>query len=500
MGKVPLLKAAVARAPEWRPTRGAGGAAAPPPLVVDLDGTLLRTDVTLESIFVLAKRHPLALFALPFTLLRGRAALKQFVARRAQPDVDTLPLDMPLLEFLREQKEQGRKLVLATGADELPARRIAGRLDLFDAVFASDGHANMTGHTKRDRLVAEFGLDGFDYAGNSRRDLPVWSAARRAIVAGGAVRHLDAVRRSAVVERVFDNAGEDSATRRLGTWLAQLRWRHWIKNALVLVPLLLSHRLAEPVAATRALLATVGFCAAASSIYLLNDLLDLPTDRRHPRKRDRPLASGRLPILQVVAAIPLLWCVALLACLPLPHSCLAILALYVVVMLVYSLRIKDLRYLDAVVLGGGYTLRLLAGTWAIGQAINPWLAAWCLPTFFGLALLKRRAELATSATHPDAAHARAYRAGDAHALQVLGGAAACVGLAALALMPVALNDGPLATGGLWLACLLIALWSTRMWRCAATGQIDDDPVSFALHDRRGRWMGAGASVLLAILA
>jgi len=470
-----------------------------PVLVVDLDGTLLRTDVTVESVFVLAKRDPAALLALASALRRGRAAFKRALAERAQPDIDTLPLNEPLLEFLRQEKRRGRMIVLATGADQLVAHRIAARLGLFDNVFASNGHANMTGDVKRGRLVAAFGGRGFDYVGNSRRDLPVWAAARRALVAGGAARHVDAVSGVAPVDRVFEDGPAAPATP-FATWLEQLRWRHWIKNALVLVPLVLAHRLGDPGAVASALLATVAFCAAASSIYLINDLIDLPSDRRHPRKRERPLASGRLPILQAVGAVPLLWGTASLAALLLPPGCGALMALYVATMLAYSLRLKDLRYVDAAVLAGGYTLRALVGTWAIGLAVDPWLAAWCLPTFFGLALLKRRAELAASLRHPGAAHCRAYRLADARPLGVIGRLATGLGAAALALLPLAHGGGPVAVAGLWLAGLLSALWADRLWQCAADGLIEDDPVAFALRDPASRGLGFAATALLVVLA
>ncbi|HEY9028215.1 MAG TPA: UbiA family prenyltransferase [Burkholderiaceae bacterium] len=498
MGEIPLLTSPAVTAP----ARAAAEGDAPsmlPVLAVDLDGTLLRTDVTAESIFVLAKRDPLALLALPVALLHGRAALKRQLAERAQPDVDTLPLNEPLVDFLSEQKRRGRTLVLATGADHLIAKRIAARLGLFDSVIASDGHANMTGAVKRARLVAAFGARGFDYVGNSHRDRTVWAAARQAILAGSAAHHPDPVRAVASVGWILEEPGL-APLRRISTWLEQLRWRHWIKNGLVVLPLMLSHRLGEISSVAAALLATAGFCAVASSIYVMNDLIDLTSDRRHPRKRLRPLASGRLPVLQAVSAIPVLWFIALLAATPLPQGCGWVMALYVAGMLAYSVRLKDLRYLDAAVLAGGYTLRMLAGTWAIGMAVDPWLAAWCLPTFFGLALLKRCAELAASAAHPGSAHGRSYRLADVRPLTMVGRLSTAAGAAALALLPLAHGDSLAATAGLWLAALLSALWADRLWESAARGDIQDDPVAFALRDPASRGLGLAAALLLVVLA
>jgi 4-hydroxybenzoate polyprenyltransferase len=473
-----------------------------PPLVVDMDGTLLRTDSLAESLFVLARRHPILFLSLPFQLVHGRAAFARAVAINAQPDIDTLPFNEPLLEFLRAEKRRGRQLVLATGADEHLARRVADHVGLFDRVFASDGIHNLNGAAKRESLVAAFGAGGFDYAGNSARDLLVWPAARRAIVVGEGVHRLAAVRRIASVDHVFADDPQLVARRRT-TWLQELRWHHWVKNGLVLMPWLFAHGLREPAALGNALLATIAFCAVASSIYLLNDLLDLPSDRRHPHKRQRPIASGRLPILEAIAVVPLLWAVALVACVALPAGCGVILAVYVAAMIAYSLRLKDYRYVDAAVLGGGYTLRLLLGGAAIAQGFDPWLPAWSLPTFLGLALLKRRAELASALAHAGRAgvpvHARAYGAADIPLLETVGHVSALVGMVVLATLPLVLRGSLPAIAGLWAVCSALTAWTLRMWRCAADGRIAGDPVTFALHDRGSRWLGAVAFLgLLAV--
>ncbi|HSN34419.1 MAG TPA: UbiA family prenyltransferase [Ideonella sp.] len=465
------------------------------PLVVDLDGTLVRTDSLLESLFVQAKARPLSLLALPRALLGGRAALKGLLAANAMPDIETLPYHRALLRWLGEQKRGGRRLVLATGADERVARRVAERLGLFDAVFASDGRRNLTGEEKRRRLVEAFGERGFDYAGNSARDLPVWRSARRAVLVGSDGPLAARLRAHGEVEAVF---GDGHA--RPGVYLHAMRWHHWLKNLLVFVPLLAARRLYDPAMLGAVALAFAGFCLAASSVYLLNDLIDLPGDRRHPHKRDRPLASGRMPVGHAVALVPLLWLglVGVAAALPAAYG--ATLAGYVALMLAYTLRLKDRRFLDAALLGGGYTLRLLAGAAALRIDVPPWLCAWSLLMFFSLAMLKRRAEVATAArTAGVNARARGYRASDVATMETVGRVAGAVAVLLLALYPVVEPAAAALRTPVWLIGAVLLYWMRHMWEMAGRGRIHDDPVMFALRDPRSRAAGLAVLALLAAI-
>src|ERR1035438_8317267 len=186
----------------------------PPPLVVDLDGTLVKTDLVIESLFALLRKEPRCLFLLPVWLAHGKAWLKHEVARRVSPDVVTLPWRTELIEDLRRQRSEGRSLVLATGSDVRIARQAAEHLKLFDLVLASDGITNLCGEAKRRCLVNRFGEKAFDYAaGGGRADRAVWKSARNAVLtapeAQGAANRLKA-----------------------------LRPQHWLKNLLVFVPLI----------------------------------------------------------------------------------------------------------------------------------------------------------------------------------------------------------------------------------------------------------------------
>jgi 4-hydroxybenzoate polyprenyltransferase/phosphoserine phosphatase len=457
---------------------------APVPLVVDLDGTLLRTNTLIESLLVLARSRPLSLLLTPLWLARGRAHFKARVAALALPDVDTLPLNHELVEHLRAEKQAGRRLVLATGADQRVARAVADGLGLFDTVMASDGAVNLTAANKRDRLLAAFGPGGFDYVGNASADRPVWAAARQGLVVSASPRVVDAASRVTRVRRVFapDRPG-------IGGWLHAMRASHWLKNLLLLVPLLAEHRLYDPTPLMQALLGAWCFCLAASGVYLLNDLLDLGADRRHPHKRHRLLASGQLPVGLAMLAVPCLWLLAGLSASRMAIPFGVCLVAYVALMLAYSLRLKDLAIVDTFVLAMGYTLRILAGGLAAGLGVSRWLLVCSAALFFGLALLKRYAELVTlRAGNGPGVRVRGYRSSDATLIAVLGVAACCVAVTVLALYPVA-DPLPHQAWPVWLLSGLLLFWTGHMWLMAHRGQIHDDPVSFALRNPVSRLLG-----------
>jgi len=464
----------------------------PVPLVVDLDGTLLQTDTLVESMFDVARRHPWRLLQLPEWLACGRANLKQRLALLASVDMAVLPLADELLEHLRAQKRQGRRLVLATGADATIAHVVADELGLFDTVLASDGRTNLSGVAKRDRLVAEFGERGFDYAGNSARDLSVWAAARRGLLVRPSRRLSAAAARVTQVERVF---GDDRPGGR--TYFGAMRVQHWLKNLLLLVPLVAAHQLYDPTKLFAALLGLVCFSLAASSVYLLNDLFDLPADRRHPHKKKRALASGRLPVLHALLLVPALWAAAALLALGLALPFLGALTAYGALMLAYSMRLKNYPIVDALALAAGYTLRIYAGSLAVAVAVSPWLLVCSTALFFGLALLKRYAELVTLRPGLGPGDCvRGYGVGDATLVAGLGTAANCIAVALLALYPVI--EGPGAPrSSIWLLSTLLLFWTGHMWLMAHRGRIHDDPVAFALRDPLSRAFGmATAAVVL----
>jgi 4-hydroxybenzoate polyprenyltransferase/phosphoserine phosphatase len=462
------------------PTPVATPSATEVPLVVDLDGTLLRSDSLIESTMALARERPRQLLALPLWGARGPAYLKRRVAQAALPDVETLPYRTELLSYLEAEKRRGRTLVLATDADERLAREIAARIGLFDTVLASDGLTNLRGQRKAERLIETFGERGFDYVGNGRHDLPVWRAARAAVVVSASRWLARRIARTTPVDRVFAPAHA-----RASTYLQALRPFHWIKNALVFVPLATAYPAVTPALIRPAALAFVAFCLCASSVYLLNDLLDLGADRRHPQKKHRKLASGAMPLAHAFVVISALLVGALWVGVQLPRHFLVVLASYLVVMTTYSLGLKHVPVVDVLMLAGGYALRVFAGAVAMALPVSPWLLATCVSLFLSLALIKRYAELALMDALSSTSHARGYVSSDKTLILVQGIASGYLSVALLALYTNSEIDVPMHPRHalFWIVCALLLCWLNVMWLAATRGRMHHDPVVFAATDR-----------------
>lgn len=453
------------------------------PLVVDLDRSLLRSDLISESLAVLARQRPLALFGLARSLLRGRAAFKHRLARLAMPDVQTLPYRREILDYLQQQKSRGRRLILATAADAGCAERVARHLGLFDEVYSSDGLSNLGGTAKQRLLVARFGERGYDYLGDSRRDMPVWRSARQALVAGS-----EALARRVAQEVPLERRFRD-AQGGLPDYLQALRPQQWVKNLLVFVPLFAAHRLGEYALLVKASLAFLAFSLCAASVYLLNDLLDLPADRRHPYKRERALASGRMGIGAAAALMSLLLAAALAVSLTLHPAAALVLGSYYLANLAYSLGLKERPVLDVLILAAGYAARVALGAIASGIRLSPWLLGFCMFLFFSLALVKRYAELVVLKPRDGPrTHARGYVLDDMGviAAQGIGSGYVAVLILALYMAIPAVEERPPPDPLLWLLCPLLLYWISYLWLMADRGRIDKDPVSFALEDKTSR--------------
>lgn len=449
------------------------------PICVDLDGTLLRSDLLYESFLALLRSKPWLVLLLPFWLLGGKAHLKRRIAESVELDVADLPYDPRVIERLRATHARPR--VLCTASDERLARAVAEHTGVFDEVLASDGANNLAGTRKAEALVARFGERGFDYAGNGEVDVPVWKRARHAWVVNGPARLASPPGAAYAVEHHLPPAGAA-----LRNWLRALRLHQWLKNLLVFLPLLASHRFLEAPAILASVLAFLAFGLCASGVYLLNDLIDLPSDRRHPRKRTRPFAAGDLPLLHGLVAAPVLTLAAFALAAWISTALLQVLALYFAVTLAYSFRLKRIAMLDVIVLAALYTVRIVAGAAAIGSPLSFWLLAFSMFLFLSLAMLKRYTELAAMMeAGRTGALGRAYSVEDLPLIQSLGAAAGYGAVLVLALYinspeSLALYARPKV---LWLICPLLLYWVSRMWIVAHRGAMHDDPVVFAARDR-----------------
>jgi 4-hydroxybenzoate polyprenyltransferase/phosphoserine phosphatase len=454
------------------------------PLAVDLDGTLLRTDMLLESLFVLARRKPLTMLALPLWWMTGRAQLEHRLAVNAHPDLQSLPRRGEIIAFLEAARQRGQPLVLVTAANEQLARDFARALPLFDAVLGSDGSCNLTGEKKRDRLVQVYGAGGFDYLGDDAADLPVWCAARRALLATASRRMAIRIAKATPITVV------GIERYRWRDYLRALRPLHWVKNGLVFVPLVAVHLILDGALLTRCAVAFAALCLCASGIYLLNDMLDLPADRAHPQKKSRMLASGRVPLSHALVLMTLLLSSGFALAFALSRGCSLMLGVYCALMVGYSLKWKDIALIDVLILAVGYALRLVLGSVATGVRLSGWLLMFCVFLFFCLALIKRFAELRVldATVEVGRVRARGYLDADKGILVAQGIASGYLAVLVLALY----TNSDIAQRlyarheFFWGTCLLLMYWISYLWLQATRGLIHDDPVIFALTDRVSR--------------
>ncbi|WHZ16213.1 MAG: Integral membrane protein [Nitrospira sp.] len=468
------------------------------PLCVDLDGTLIKSDLLWESLLALLKQGPLLCFLLPFWLLKGKAHFKHEIARRVTLDVATLPYQQELVEFLSGERRAGRELALATASHVTFARAVAAHLGLFDdRVFGSDASVNLKGSRKVALLVERYGARRFAYAGNSTADLPVWAEANEAIVVNAPAGLVNRAQALTTVSRVFNEPVE---------WLKllakALRVHQWAKNVLVFVPVVASHQITNQTLMLQAGLAFLSFSLSASSVYILNDCLDLGSDRRHPRKRNRPFASGKLSIpFGLLLAAGCLVLGALLA-LALPQLFWFVLAGYLFLTTGYSFYLKQFVLVDVIVLAQLYTVRVYGGGAATGVIPSHWLLTFSLFLFLSLALVKRFTELRLmSQADGKELHGRGYRVMDLEYISSIGSASGLLAVLVLALYISSKEVLVLYSHSeiLWLVCPMMLYWICRIWMLAYRNKMDDDPVVFAVRDPKSYVMAAmiGAILLLA---
>lgn len=463
-------------------------------LIVDLDGTLIKTDLLFETALGLVKRSPLSLPLLAVWLVNGKANLKERIAERVEIDVATLPYNEEFLGFLRAEHAAGRIIWLATASHRKFADQIAAHLGIFDRVLATEKDRNLSGKAKLDALVSSLGPRGFDYAGNALVDLRIWPQARNAIIVHPEPGVEKAAAGRFTVEKVFH--------RQKVTWLTYLRAiriQQWVKNLLVFIPLLLAHRAQELPLLFNCVIAFLAFGLAASSAYMVNDLLDLAADRRHPRKRHRPFASGDLPPSTALWLVPALLAGAGAFATLLPGAFTLVLLTYFAGTLAYSVRLKRHAMMDVMTLAGLYTLRVVAGLVAISTIWSFWLLAFSVFIFLSLALIKRYSELKIMQREGrQEAAGRGYQVDD---LSILATAGIASGYMAALVLALYVNSPEvlrlyLTPEAIWLVCFLLLYWISRMWMMTHRGDVHDDPIVFALSDGPSYVIGAVAVAIV----
>jgi 4-hydroxybenzoate polyprenyltransferase len=462
-------------------------------LCVDLDGTLVATDLLWESLVSTIRRQPMALIRLPFWLLRGRAYLKQRLAEASAIDFATLPYRDDVLAFVGAEHRRGRAVVLATAADHRLALGVARHLGIFSEVLASDGTTNLKGSAKASLLSGRFGKGNFDYLGDSSADVPCWESAATALsVAGTATPRCNAN---------LQQVGQERPSSLLHVLMKALRPHQWVKNLLLLIPALAAHKF-DPSTATAVAIGFISLSLCASGGYVLNDFLDVAADRQHPRKRHRPLASGRLSLPLGVWLIVVTWALGFgLAAALLPPAFGAVVAIYLLTTAAYSLELKRKPVLDVMVLAGLYVIRVVAGGVATGIPVSTWLLAFTLFMSISLAFLKRFVEVA-SRDRDGEVPGRGYMTNDAAWLHSAGLSSAYLSVVVLAIY---VNNPDLARlyahpNRLLLVCPVLLYWVTRVWLDAHRQTLHDDPVVAVAADRTTYIIGAiGAMIVLSAM-
>ncbi len=465
------------------------------PLCVDLDGTLVKSDTLVDSVFTLIRQEPSALFKLPAWLALGKAGFKAKIAERVQLAPETLPYNQPLLEYIRTQHAAGREVYLATASNERLATAIADYLGIFAGVIATGSGENLVGSAKLRALEEKFGARGFDYIGNAAPDAVLLKQAKVAMLANPSAGLAGSLRRQGTsVGEVFQD--RRPAGRAL---LKAVRISQWPKNVLIFVPMVLAHVLLQRQKLLSALVAFFCFSFAASATYILNDLLDMESDRRHERKRKRPFASGDLSGKTGAALFVLLLAASAALAGFESRRFLLCLGVYFVTTLAYSFILKKLALLDVLTLAGLYTIRLAAGAAATRVPLSPWFETFSLFFFLSLAVVKRYSELHNLRRVGSAPrNGRGYQVDDIEQLRSFGTAS---GYASVVVFSLYINNPEITKlyshpHWLWMMAPLLVYWISRVWLLAHRGELDEDPVVFALTDR---WSPVFALIALVVM-
>jgi 4-hydroxybenzoate polyprenyltransferase len=466
------------------------------PLCVDLDGTLIKTDCFWESAVQMIFRHPFRMAWLLLSCWRGRAWLKRQFSHITPLNAESLPYNAEVIDLIQQKKAGGQKILLVTASDQSTAERVAAHLKLFDEVIGSDGVTNLKGKAKAALLVKKFGRGGFDYAGDSAADIPVWEAARHAY----AVNAVPAARRW-LAQR---GASTTVVPPRSPLWaLARaLRPQHWIKNILVFLPMLAANLFRHEGQIWWKLAGFfLALCFGASAVYLINDLADVESDRRHRDKWRRPMAAGDLPIADALLAIPLCLALAFCFCWTPGWKAMELLLGYLAATSAYSFYFKKFPILDILFLSGFYVYRMDAGGVLAEVEVSVWLRAFSMFLFLSLAAAKRYVELTDLAEDKRHNASRGYLPADYPMIAAFGVNCGCLAVLVLGLY---VNSAQFPkfyahAWAFWLLCPLLLYWLVRVWLLAGRRKLHEDPVVFAIKDPV-TWIIAALGSLVVLMA
>lgn len=446
------------------------------PLCVDCDGTLIKTDLLHEAVFLLIKQHFFKVFLIPFWLIKGKAYLKAQLAQLVEFNWASLPVREEVTHTIINAKRAGRKIVLATASPKVWANGIAKQLNLFDEVLATENGTNLSGKNKASKLVALYGEAKFDYIGDAKEDFYVWQKARYGIKVSSNTNPGNN-------KNIISFISTKKAT--VLDFVKGIRVYQWLKNALIFLPILASHQFTNLAKDFDALLAFFAFSACASAIYVLNDLLDLESDRLHIRKWKRPFASCIIPIQHGAILVPILLAIAFGIALYLPPMFLVVLLAYLVMTIAYSIILKKQVVVDIIMLAALYTVRILAGAAATDIVPSFWLLEFSLFFFLSLALVKRYSELlVTIQQNKKTTAGRGYRTEDLTVIMCIGAASALISVLVFSNYINAPETANLYSNKYWLWGVVpfMLYWNSRLWMKTQRHEVEDDPILFAVKD------------------
>jgi 4-hydroxybenzoate polyprenyltransferase/phosphoserine phosphatase len=457
------------------------------PLCLDLDGTLIKSDALFESLIQMLKGNPLLIIMVPFWLAKGKPNLKEEIDKRIEFNAEFLPYNEELINYAKEEKAKGRKVYLVTASHISIAKKVGEYLGFFDGIYGTENGVNLKSKRKAEFLNNKFGKGKYVYAGDAKVDYNIWDDSAKAIVVSDNKSFIDQVNSKYEVENVFYDKKN-----LLKTIIKEIRVYQWVKNILLFLPLLLAHSISNVTLLTDVIIGFFSFSLSASFVYVLNDLLDLQSDRSHPRKRKRPLASGKLPIQIGIILVPLLLIIGLSLSFLISFKFQIILISYIVLTTAYSFKLKKIPMLDIILLATLFTTRIVAGAYAAEVYLSMWILAFSMFFFMNLAVLKRYTELLTMKKRNEIeARGRGYTVEDMGLLLSIGPAA---GFLSVLIFVLYINSSQ-ATGLysnteiLWLIAPIFLYWISRIWHLSVRGKMTDDPIVFTVKDRASYIVG-----------
>ena len=450
-------------------------------LVINLDGTLVKSDMLYETFWSAFEKNLFIPLISICKLFFGKSHIKNFLANNANFDVETLPYNKIVIDYIQRHKSQGGKVALVSSSAELVALKISKHINLFDEVYASSKQIKLNGINKALFLNQRYGIRKYDYLGNSLEDIQIWKYSNKAITID-ASRYLE--KKCYEINQKCFHLKSENRVNDIKAFFIAIRPYQWLKNILIFLPIIAAHNI-NNIVILDAILAFISFSFTASSVYLINDLLDLKSDRNHPHKNKRPFASGDLPMQMghILGLATLL--LGIICALKLGLNFLSVLFLYFLITIFYSIYFKKRTIIDIFILSLLYTIRIIGGGVATNIDVSFWLLAFAIFIFLSLAAIKRQSELVDLLKRGKSEIVgRGYNVQD---LNFISSFALSAGLLSNLVLILYINSPKVFSlypnpEFLWFSCFLFLFWIVRICFKTNRGEMNYDPIIFSIKD------------------